>query len=42
MQSLMKIHLKVVSSCTKGQFTFLFQVGQGFSLKLVQHLFMVE
>jgi hypothetical protein len=26
---------------TKGQFIILFQIGQGFSLELVQHLFMV-
>ena len=45
----MKVYLRVVSggiqNCwcfTKGQFIFLFQVGQGFSLELVQHLFMVD
>ena len=48
-QGLMKVYLRwfqvVFQNCwcfTKGQFIFLFQVGQGFSLELAQHLFMVD
>ena len=43
----MKVYLRwfqvVFQNCwcfTKGQFIILFQIGQGFSLELVQHLFM--
>ena len=38
-ENLFKGGFRLYFNFTKGQFIFLFQVGQGFSLELVQHLF---